>query len=422
MKSKRKILFSVMAGLLALIMILSLFTLLISAAAVSKEDKAKLQDLKDRLAQIKDERKEKEEELAETNEMINETLQKKYEIEQEIGLIYEQIRLTEEIIDTLGDEIAEKEEELAAVEETKSAQYELFKKRLRAQYESNGVNSLELIISSASMTEALARIEALNRIADYDNKLLDDLNETIAYIDSLRFDLENDRAEQEQMKLDYEAYRDELDKQEEALEGVIEELRTKADFTQEEIDTMTAEAKDVDQEMRALSAKIAAEEEAERKRKAQEAAAAAAAAAAKDQKSNASGKATGSMSWPLPGYYNITSDYKMRVNPVTGVYGQHTGIDIAAPKGTKIKAAASGTVVSAGWNNSYGWRVVISHGNGVQTLYAHMSAFNVSEGDKVNVGDVIGYVGSTGNSTGNHLHFSVLVNGSYVSPWGYVSV
>ncbi len=422
MKSKRKILFSVMAGLLALLMILSLFTLLISAAAVSKEDKDKLADLKNRLTEIKNERKEKEEELAETNEQINQTLQKKYEIEQEIGLIYEQIRLTDEIIHTLGDEIAEKEAELAAVEETRDAQYELFKKRLRAQYESNGINSLELMISSSSMTEALARIEALNRIASYDNQLIDDLNETIAYIDSLRFDLENDRADQEQMKHDYEAYRDELNTQEEALVVVIEELTTVAEFTQTQIDAMTAEAKEVDQEFRNLSAKIAREEEEERRRKAAEAAAAAAAAAAASQKGSASGKATGSMSWPLPGYYNITSDYKMRVNPVTGVYGQHTGIDIAAPKGTKIRAAAGGTVVSAGWNNAYGWRVVISHGDGIQTLYAHMTAFNVSEGDKVSAGDVIGYVGSTGNSTGNHLHFSVLVNGSYVSPWGYVSI
>ena len=418
MRSKKKVLFSVLAGFLALLMILSLFTLLISAAAVSKEDRDKLADLKSRLTEIKNERKDKESELAETNAQINEKLQKKYAIEQEIALIYEQIRLTEEIIQTLEGQIAQKEAELEAVEQTKEAQYELFKKRLRAQYESNGINTLELVLSSSSMTEALARIEALNRIAEHDNKLIDDLNETIAYIDSLRMGLEEDRADQEQQKIDYENYRDELDAQEVELGEIIIDLRTQADFTQSEIDAMTADAAEVDKEILALSKKIAAEEEAERQRQA----AAAAAAAAANQKDNTSAKATGDMSWPLPGHYNITSDYKMRKNPVTGVYGQHTGIDISAPKGTAIKAAAAGTVVSAGWNNAYGWRIIISHGNGLQTLYAHMSAFAVSEGDSVSAGTTIGYVGSTGNSTGNHLHFSVLVNGSYVSPWSYVSV
>ena len=292
------------------------------------------------------------------------------------------------------------------MEVTKEAQYETFKKRLRAQYESNGISDLELILSSSSLTEALSRIEALNRIASHDNDLIDDLNETIAYIETLKTDLEADKAEQEDQKREYEIYSDELKVQERELGDLIIELRTKAEFTQEEIDAITADENAVDKEIQALSAKIAAEE---------------AAAAAAAQKQNVSTVATGSMTWPLPGHYNITSDYKMRTNPVTGVYGQHTGIDISAPKGTSIVAAGAGTVVSAGWNNAYGWRIIISHGGGIQTLYAHMTSFAVSEGDYVNAGDTVGYVGSTGNSTGNHLHFSVLVNGSYVSPWGYVS-
>ncbi len=403
MNSKRKVLCSVLAGFLAFLMLFSLFALLLD---VSASDKSDLEKLKDKRAGITQQRKDKEAELAAMNDEMDALLDRKYAIEQEVSLIYDQIHITEEIINTLEGNIQTKEEEIAAVEVTKEAQYETFKKRLRAQYESNGISDLELILSSSSLTEALSRIEALNRIASHDNDLIDDLNETIAYIETLKTDLEADKAEQEDQKREYEIYSEELKVQERELGDLIIELRTKAEFTQEEIDAITADENAVDKEIQALSAKIAAEE---------------AAAAAAAQKQNVSTVATGSMTWPLPGHYNITSDYKMRTNPVTGVYGQHTGIDISAPKGTSIVAAGAGTVVSAGWNNAYGWRIIISHGGGIQTLYAHMTSFAVSEGDYVNAGDTVGYVGSTGNSTGNHLHFSVLVNGSYVSPWGYVS-
>ena len=403
MNTKRKVLCSVLAGFLAFLMLFSLFALLLDASA---SDKSELAALKDKRADITKQRKDKEAELAGINDEMNALLDRKYAIEQEVSLIYDQIHITEEIIEMLEGNIQTKEEEIAAVELTKEAQYETFKKRLRAQYESNGISDLELILSSSSLTEALSRIEALNRIASHDNELIDDLTETITYIETLKADLEADKAEQEDQKEEYELYSEELKVQERELGDLLIELRTKAEFTQEEIDKITADENAVDKEIQALSAKIAAEE---------------AAAAAKAQKENVSTVATGSMKWPLPGHYNITSDYKMRTNPVTGVYGQHTGIDISAPKGTSIVAAGAGTVVSAGWNNAYGWRIIISHGGGIQTLYAHMTSFAVSEGDYVNAGDTIGYVGSTGNSTGNHLHFSVLVNGSYVSPWGYVS-
>ena len=122
----------------------------------------------------------------------------------------------------------------------------------------------------------------------------------------------------------------------------------------------------------------------------------------------------------MDGINGITSGYSMRNHPITGKYSQHTGIDIAAPKNTKITAAASGTVVTVGYNTAYGYRVIVDHGGGVQTLYAHMTSFAVKEGDKVSTGDVLGYVGNTGYATGYHLHFSVLVNGSYVDPNTYL--
>lgn len=410
MKSKRKVLCSVVAGFLAFLMLLSLFyTLIVSHAS----DKSDLKKLEEKLSGIKTQRKEKENELASVKKEIDNVLGRKYALEQEISLIYEQIDLTEQIIEALDDDILVKTDELAAVEKTKDAQYETFKKRLRAQYESNGISNLELILSSESMTEALARVEELNRIANYDNKIIDDLNDSISYIDELKTGLEDDKANQESKKKEYEDYNTELEKQESELEDIIYELTEKVNFTQSQIAQISADERAVDSDIKKLSAKIAAEE-----------AAAAAAKAAAEKNSSSSGSSgaasSGSMSWPLPGYRTVTSDYKMRTNPITKVYSHHTGIDVSAPKGTSIKASASGTVVSVGWNDAYGNRVIISHGNGVQTLYAHMTSFAVSEGDYVDAGDTVGYVGSTGNSTGNHLHFSVLVNGDYVNPWNYL--
>ena len=125
--------------------------------------------------------------------------------------------------------------------------------------------------------------------------------------------------------------------------------------------------------------------------------------------------------WPLPGYSTVSSDFGYRSDPFTGKQSYHSGIDIPAPAGTRIVAAASGQVAWANYSTTAGNWIGIDHGNGVYTVYMHCSALIVSAGQNVSAGDVIGLVGTTGSSTGNHLHFSVRLNGAYVSPWNYVS-
>ncbi|MBQ3179892.1 MAG: M23 family metallopeptidase, partial [Firmicutes bacterium] len=128
---------------------------------------------------------------------------------------------------------------------------------------------------------------------------------------------------------------------------------------------------------------------------------------------------SGIYAWPLRGYSNVSSDYGWRT--LRGKRNLHTGIDMPAPKGTPIYACDSGEVILARWYGSYGYCVIINHGNNMSTLYAHQSKLGCSVGDSVDQGDVIGYVGSTGNSTGNHLHLEVRKNGNHTSPWNYVS-
>ena len=130
--------------------------------------------------------------------------------------------------------------------------------------------------------------------------------------------------------------------------------------------------------------------------------------------------AGGAMAWPVPGYSRITSPFGMRTHPITGVYKLHTGTDISAPIGANFIAANSGIVIKAGWNNAYGNMVIIDHGGGVSTLYAHGSEILVQVGQTVQKGDPVLKVGSTGYSTGPHAHFEVRINGEYVNPMNFV--
>ncbi len=139
-----------------------------------------------------------------------------------------------------------------------------------------------------------------------------------------------------------------------------------------------------------------------------------------EQDAPADSSGGGGLLWPLPGYTSISDGFYYRISPITGQQEFHGGIDIPAPYGTAIQASAGGTVITAGMNISYGNYVMISHGNGLVTLYAHASSLNVAAGQTVNAGDVIAFVGSTGDSTGNHLHFEVRVNGVQQQPLNYV--
>ncbi|MDD6275045.1 MAG: peptidoglycan DD-metalloendopeptidase family protein [Clostridiaceae bacterium] len=406
MEGRRKKFASVIAVLLALSLVFSLLAGLLSAYA---SDKSKLSDLKSQLATITSERKEIASQLAELNAQMQSMLEQKAALEQEINLTYEQIALTEEIIASLDASIEQTTADLEAAEAEEAKQYAVFKTRLRAMYENDSLTVLDLILSASSLTEYYSRMEAATSIASYDKKLMKTLAETREYIEELKESLEADLAESEQQKEDLIEYKRDLVKQNVELDLLIEDLKEQTDLTQSELDAVEAEEAAFEKEIAALAEKIRKDE-----------AAAAAAAAAANTAASASKYTGGTMTWPLPGYYSISSDFVMRNHPITGKYQQHTGIDLPAPKNTKIVAACSGTVVTVGYNKAYGNRVVINHGGGVQTLYAHMTSYAVSEGDTVSAGDVIGYVGSTGYSTGNHLHFSVLLNGSYVDPKPYL--
>ncbi|NLD88542.1 MAG: peptidoglycan DD-metalloendopeptidase family protein [Clostridiales bacterium] len=428
-KKAVKLISIILAVMMFLSILLGVMSYLFAYASIAS-DKAKLKDLQGQLAEVTAERKGLENELAALGEEKASLFEQKTTTEQQINATLEQIDITTEMINQLSLLIEERTKELEIAIANEEQQYESFKTRIRAMYENDSVSTLELILSSGSLTTVYAKLEAAEAIATYDKNLMKNLASTREYIAELKQGLEADREEQRGIKADYEQLERDLTTQTLELEKLIEEIQSQEEYTQADINEVIQAQKDFEKEIADVVAAIKKAEEEERRRKAAEEAkkreaarlAAEKAAAEKAAKnSSSSSYSGGSMLWPIPGYTTISSGYSMRNHPITGVYSQHTGIDMPAPKGTKVYAAADGTVVSVGYNKAYGNRVIISHGNGYQTLYGHFSRVSVKENQKVTTSTVVGLVGNTGQSTGNHLHFSVIKNGGYVNPTKYVS-
>ena len=223
---------------------------------------------------------------------------------------------------------------------------------------------------------------------------MEQLVETRRQIESIKADLESARAEQEDARAQQEA------KKAEQQEKVAE--------AQKLLDQINADMAEVNRQLDAESA-AAAEIQAEIAKKQK-------ALAEERRKNNITIDTESNYMWPLPGYNRLTSAFGYRIHPITNKAHSHTGIDVPAPARTPILAAKSGQVVTSARHSSYGNYVVIDHGNGSSTLYAHMSSRNVTEGQMVKQGDVIGYVGTTGSSTGNHLHLEIRENYTRINP------
>ncbi len=399
-KSYTKTATAIIALVLVLGFLLSLFAQVIAFTAYGADNDAKLASLRAQLSKAKSATSEIQKTVSSLSKDKKAQLDKKLAVEKQMEATQEEIDLCGQMIEELSVQIEESEANLAVAKEQEQAQYDLFKSRVRAAYENDNASMLEMIFTASSFTEIFTRLEYAQDIAAYDKKIMDNLTKTREYIEELKLSLETDKAEQEELRINLQRKSIQLMSQAQEIDRLLVEIDKQIKAEQLTLD-----------EKKRIQAQIQSDYDdvlADIRR-------------AEAKRSGSSTYTGGQMQWPIPGYYKVSSDYSMRNHPITGSYSQHTGIDMPAPKGTKILAAADGEVITVGTNKAYGMRVVISHGGGITTLYAHMSAYNCKVGQKVSAGDVIGYVGSTGYSTGNHLHFSVLKNGNYVSPWGYVS-
>lgn len=324
----------------------------------------------------------------------------------------QQIQLNNQEIELYDEMIAEKAAELEEAQRLENEQLERYRARVRAMEENGGYNILAIISKSDSFSDMLTAMDDVGEIMESDRQLEDAYIAARENTESVKADYEDTRAELEELKAQLKAEQEELEKDIEEAIQIILDLENDLENRQAEYDAIMA-AEDA---ANATIDKLVAELEAQRA-----AEAAAAAAAAGGSSGGGSANASGSFLWPVASYVYVSSRFGLRVHPITGKTKSHTGIDIASNQGTAVYASDGGSVTLAGWNGGYGNCIMIDHGNGYVTLYGHLSSISVSVGQTVSQGATIGAVGSTGNSTGPHLHFEVLKNGTRIDPEQFFS-
>lgn len=306
-------------------------------------------------------------------------------------------------------EIAKNEKLLAEAQARLSKREAVFNKRVRDIYINGRLSYLDVVVGAKDFSDFANRVEMLRRIIDADIKLINSIKTEREEINTRKQILEQDRAKVV-----------ELENKAKEAQAVIQKKKDEQTAILNKAQSDKATAEQMEADLQASSNAIRAMLQ---QRQAERAAAAAAAAAAAQGGSSGGGgggwvQGTGQLSWPVNGV--ITSDFGWRNHPIFGRQILHSGIDIGVDEGTPVHAADGGVVVYSGWMDGYGYAVVIDHGNGISTLYGHNSDLAVSEGQTVSKGTVIAYAGSTGNSTGPHVHFEVRVNGDPVDPQGYL--
>ncbi len=331
----------------------------------------------------------------------------------------QQIDLNEKEILLYDQMIEDKAQEVSNAQQLEAQQLERYRTRIRAMEENGSLDLLAIVFNTDNLGDLLTAMDDIGEIMESDKDIEREYR-------AARENTEAAKEEYEQVKLELNAKQDDLREEQEELQADIDEATQLIKDIESDLENRQAEFNEIMAAEDAANAKIdelVAQLEAERRAAAAAAAAAAGAANGGNGAGVSSGATTGTASfvWPVASYVYISSRFGLRVHPITGQTKSHTGMDIASNHGTSVYAADGGTVTLAGWNGGYGNCIMIDHGNGYVTLYGHLSGYAVSEGQAVSQGSVIGYVGSTGNSTGPHLHFEVLQNGSRIDPEQFFS-
>lgn len=433
------------------LILVSIFTITEAGNAFATEKKQSAPDktdtavTSDSLTNAQQEKEELESALEEAQGLISDLQNSKedaqakiQELDTKMSTIFTQMTDLENKLDAKSTEISDTQALLAQSEEDAAAQYDSMKLRIQYMYENASSNTYtEILLSAQSISEFLNSADYIYEISEYDRQMLEQYQNTTQLIADTKTQLEQDYADLETMQA-------QLDDQKAAVETLKTQKEKELANIGTELTTAEGEAQAYESEIQAQEEVIAEikiqlelqrqreeQRKAEEQRKQQEAAANAQSSTETDVTQPSEGE-TGSESsapptytggvftWPCPSSNRVTSDYGNRLSPTAGASSSHKGIDIGASAGADIVAAAQGEVIYAGYSAAAGNHVIISHGDGLCTVYMHASSLNVSVGDYVNAGQVIAKVGSTGISTGNHLHFGVSLNGAYVNPWTYL--
>ena len=357
----------------------------------AKDEKKALQS---GLTNVKEIKKQLEKSKAELADYVE-------ELDAELVAIQNKINDLKNLITEKEEEIDQKAQELTEALSVQQAQYEAMKSRIKFMYEKGDSLSLELLFGSDSFGDMLSKAEYIEMLSAYDRRMLDEYVAYAEYVALCKQSLEEEKEVLDEAKAAVEEEEASLNELIEAKEQ--EMYRVSGDIQNKEAAIREYEA-DIAEQNDAIKALEAAVAEERRK-------------LAAEQGRKYDG---GMFTWPAPSYTRISDEYGNRMHPTLGIQKFHNGIDMAAPGGSAILAAYNGKVVAADYNGSMGNYIMIDHGDSLYTIYMHASALYVSKGAEVSKGDKIAAVGSTGRSTGNHLHFSVRLNGNYVNPRNYL--
>lgn len=363
----------------------------VSEPVFAKLSDANSQALEARIDALNQEWENVQAQITDTKDDIQKAINQKQKLDKEMDILIQKVEITNQLIEELKASIAQKDAEITDKSASYEKRYRMFKERLRITHEEGRISYLQMLFGSASLSEFLSRIDRIGSMIRYDTELMDQLK-------SEKTDLETARADYQMKKEAQEKYLAQLKADEAALEKKKIEAANYLAALQSNEKTYKAMLARIDE----AEQKLQAELEAYLK---------------KLQEMENAKYVGGKFMWPLPAKNSrVSSVYGGRTSPITGKWEFHNGIDIPAAYGTDIYAANAGTVTIATYHWSYGNYIMVDHGGGYATLYAHCSQLLVSKGQKVKQGDVIAKVGSSGSSTGNHLHFSLYESSKHTDP------
>ncbi|OBZ33893.1 murein hydrolase activator EnvC [Megasphaera sp. DISK 18] len=375
--------------------------------AVLAED----EDLQNQLSDVQNRMAQESEKKAQAEAVIGSVNDKLYAIQQQLETAQRDYQAVANELKATEEKIAATQAELEKTRARLKVREGVFTKRVRDIYMHGQLSYLDVVLGAKDFSDFSNRLELLRRIIDADITLISDIRKERAAIETAKQELETQRARQAELRDQAAAKRDEIESRRKEQQAILYQAQN---------DKAVAEQayNEYQQSSQAIAEML-------RQRAADRAAQAAAAAAQASSGGGGGGSdyyqpvsGSGAMIWPVNGV--VTSPYGYRTHPIFGTTIYHSGIDIGVDYGTPVHAADGGVVVEAGWISGYGYAVIIDHGNGLSTLYGHNQELAVSEGQSVSQGQVIAYAGSTGNSTGPHVHFEVRANGDPVDPSAYL--
>lgn len=365
----------------AALLVLSSFTITVFASSLDN----KLSDIQSQMSDQKNKAAQAQQQVESVSDQLK-------LIQQELQTVTDEYKAVKKQLNDTEDKIDENKEILAKAEKELAKRMKILDKRIRDIYENGQISYVDVLFGAKDFNDFMTRMDLLKRIIKHDYDLITKIQKERALILEKKAELERDQAALKELEKTAEAKRKEVEVNKEKKEKILDKVVNDRDTAERAYQELLEASRQVEQMIRQSRYQVSG--------------------------SQGSGKSTGSMIWPISG--PITSEFGWRTHPIFGTAKYHSGLDIGGDYGMPVVAADGGVVIYAGWISGYGNAVIIDHGNGVSSLYGHNESLTVREGQSVSQGQLIAYCGSTGYSTGPHVHFEVRENGSPVSPYNYL--